>query len=312
MRILICGAGVLGSQLAHVLCKKNDVTLLVRGRRKEYIGKNGLTIRHLVQMKTTVDFLKVIDSLEPEDKYDLIFAVTRAEQLLPLCESIARNISAHIVFVGNNMAAPETAKRATSGAHAKEIAFAFLQCAGRRSGEKVISVHAGLKMTIGAPIPPLSQEFQDKLKEAFKKTACRMAWENQMDAWLKCHAALVLPMCYLCYVNDGNLSQANHTERKAAMDAQGEGYMVLQKLGFPILPAGDEKWFVSPRRPIMASIFFLIYKTPIGRLTVSDHAMSAVSEMKYLDKEFEKLRDKAGISTPAWDLLRNKSEIAKG
>lgn len=29
-RILIIGAGVLGSNLAHMLCKRHDVTMLVR------------------------------------------------------------------------------------------------------------------------------------------------------------------------------------------------------------------------------------------------------------------------------------------
>ncbi|MCD7867756.1 MAG: hypothetical protein LUG62_06095, partial [Clostridiales bacterium] len=76
-----------------------------------------------------------------------------------------------------------------------------------------------------------------------------------------------------------------------------------------ILPAGDEKWFSGPKRPIMAAIFFVIYKTPIGRLSVSDHAMHAVEEMKYLDEGFEELRKKAGIPTPTWDRLRTDSRM---
>lgn len=91
-----------------------------------------------------------------------------------------------------------------------------------------------------------------------------------------------------------------------------EGYRVLQKLGFPILPAGDEKWFSGPKRLIMAAIFFVIYKTPFGRLSVSDHAMHAVEEMKYLDAGFEELRKKAGVPTPTWDSLRKESKIVEG
>ena len=41
----------------------------------------------------------------------------------------------------------------------------------------------------------------------------------------------------------------------------------------------------------------------------SDHAMHAVSEMQYLDAEFETLRKKAGIPTPTWDSLRKESKI---
>ena len=60
---------------------------------------------------------------------------------------------------------------------------------------------------------------------------------------------------------------------------------------------------------MMAAIFFAIYKTPIGRLSVSDHAMHAIQEMQYLDEGFEELRKKAGIPTPTWDGLRSESRI---
>ncbi len=312
MKILIYGAGVIGCELAHVLCKKNDVTLLSRGKWKEIIDKNGLVIRHYVQRKTTVDRLKTVDTLEPDDMYDLIFVVMQASQLPDVLPVIAKNTSQHIVFVGNNMAAQETAGMAIADSPVeKEIAFGFQGTAGRRENGEVISIHAGVGMTVGGCNAPLSQAFQVKLSTAFLGTGCRLTWENQMDAWLKCHATCILPMCYVCYITNGRLPKATHRLRKSILDADSEGYSVLQKLGFPILPAGDEKWFSGPRRPIMAAIFFFIYKTPIGRLSVSDHAMHAVEEMKYLDAGFEELRKEAGVPITTWDSLRKESKIAE-
>ena len=308
MRVLFYGAGVIGGELAHMLCKKNNVTLLARGKWKEIIDKNGLVIRHYVQRKTTVDRLKTIDALEPGDRYDLIFVVMQASQLPEVAPIIARNTSPHIVFVGNNMAAQETARfMITKSPVEKEIAFGFQGTAGRRENGKVISIHAGVGMTVGGCDAPLSQGFQAKLHTAFAGTGCRLTWENQMDAWLKCHATCVLPMCCVCYSTGGHLSKATHRQRKAILDADLEGYRVLQTLGIPILPKGDETWFSGPKRPMMAAIFFVIYKTPIGRLSVSDHAMHAVEEMKYLDAGFEELRKKAGVPTPVWDSLRADS-----
>ncbi|MCD7834452.1 MAG: hypothetical protein LUH00_10795 [Lachnospiraceae bacterium] len=92
-KILIYGAGVIGYELAHMLCKKNDVTLLSRGKWKEIIDKNGLVIRHYVQRKTTVDRLKTINALEPDDKYNLIFVVMQASQLPEVVPIIAKNAS---------------------------------------------------------------------------------------------------------------------------------------------------------------------------------------------------------------------------
>lgn len=80
MRILVYGAGVLGCELAHALIqnKKNVVTLLARGEWKEMIDQKGLTIRHWVQRKTTVDRVQTIDTLAPDDCYDLVFVVMQA------------------------------------------------------------------------------------------------------------------------------------------------------------------------------------------------------------------------------------------
>ena len=45
MKILIYGAGVLGSYLAHVLVRAdNDVTLLARGTRLEELREQGLRV----------------------------------------------------------------------------------------------------------------------------------------------------------------------------------------------------------------------------------------------------------------------------
>ena len=69
MRILVYGAGVQGCQLAHSLAqnKKNVVTLLARGEWKEVIDQKGLTIRHMLQRKTTVDRMQTTDVLAPGD-----------------------------------------------------------------------------------------------------------------------------------------------------------------------------------------------------------------------------------------------------
>ena len=260
MNILIYGAGVIGCELAHMLCKRNDVNLLARGEWKKTIDKNGLVIRHYLQMKTTVDCLKTIDVLETDDKYDLIFVVMQAFQLTEVIPFIAKNASSHIVFVGNNMTAQETVRMAiTDSPVEKEIAFGFQKTAGRRENGKVISLHAGVGMTVGGFDESLSEQFQRKLKVAFGGTGYHLTWENQMDTWLKCHAAWVLPICYVCYITGGCLPRATHRLRKAILDADLEGYRVLQKLGYSILPVGDEKWFSGLKRPIMAAIFFVIY-----------------------------------------------------
>ena len=95
MRILVYGAGVQGCELAHRLLqnKKNVVTMLARGEWKERLDQRGLVIRHWAQCRTTVDRVATIDTLAPDDCYDLVFVTLQAGQLpdvLPILERILR------------------------------------------------------------------------------------------------------------------------------------------------------------------------------------------------------------------------------
>ena len=48
---------------------------LARGRRKRELERNGLVIRHHLQRRTTVDRVRVIAELVPDDVYDLVVVV---------------------------------------------------------------------------------------------------------------------------------------------------------------------------------------------------------------------------------------------
>lgn len=303
MRILIYGAGVIGSELAHVLIgEHNDVTLLARGKQKEYIDKNGLVIKHYLQMHTSIDKVKTVEELKEDDTYDLIFISMQYEQINNIVDSIVKNKSKYFIFVGNNMNASYLRNKiVTQSKNDKEIAFAFQGTGGRRENGKVISIHCGLRMTIGGMNEELSEEFWKKIRKAFK--GIKYALENNMDSWLKCHAAFILPICYVCYKNNGNLKQASKKDIKQIIGATVESHKMLKSLGYEIRPEGEEKYFTKGRKKCYYRLKFMA-KTPLGRLAASDHAMHAVNEMKALDKDFEELRSRCKVNMPIWDNLR--------
>ena len=131
MRILVYGAGVLGCELAHVLLqnKKNDVTLLARGEWKERIDQKGLVIRQWAQRKTTVDRVRTIDVLAPEDFYDLVFVVLQAGQLPDVLPVLKANRSPYFVFVGNEPCSAQPTR--------SPLASKTLQAAGSATGWSV-------------------------------------------------------------------------------------------------------------------------------------------------------------------------------
>lgn len=308
MRILVYGAGVLGCELAHVLTqnKKNVVTLLARGEWKEMIDQKGLVIRHWVQRKTTIDRVQTVDALAPDDFYDLIFVVMQAGQLPEVLPILKENRSQYFVFVGNDPHAKEILQYLQRPAD--KVAFGFQNSAGRRERDRVISVHTGVGMTVGGATTPLSGAFRIRLKTAFDGVKYKLTFYGDMDEWLKCHIAFILPVCYVCYACNGDLTRATRQQRGAILDAAYEACLMLKDAGIPVNDKDNTDMFRqgSSGRRQMEAMVFVMAKTPLGRLCASDHAMHAVPEMQYLDEAFEALRRQTGTAMPMWENLRQQ------
>lgn len=306
MRILVYGAGVQGCELAHRLLqnKKNVVTLLARGEWKERIDQKGLVIRHWTQCKTTTDRVQTIDSLAPDDQYDLIFVAMQACQLPQVLPALKGNKSEYIVFVGNDPHAKQVVEALQRPAD--RIAFGFQNNGGRREHDRVVSVHVGAGMTVGGAISPLSGVFRQRLQTAFDGVKYKLTFYSDMDEWLKCHLALILPVCYVCYACGGDLHRASKEQRTAILDAAYEGCVMLKAAGIPVNDAENTDYYKpgAPDRRKMEAMILAMCKTPLGQLCASDHAMHAVAEMRYLDEAFEVLRQQAGATMPMWEKLR--------
>ena len=296
MRILIIGAGVLGSNLAHSIKKGNDVTILARNKTYENLKSNGLIIKHKFGKKT-VDHFNVIDKLDENDIYDCIFIVSRFSSLDSIVKIIEKNKSKNIVFVGNNMNAEKY-----MNIKDKNILFAFFMAAGKKYDGYIDSICLN-KIEIGRTDgKDISNEF---IKSIFKETKIKVTIENKMNDYLKTHACAVLPLVFASYKVDGNLKLLKKDKEYSLliMDAIIEGYDVLKKLGYEILPKGEYENCVNKKEKC-AFIYRFMFSNFIGKMCISDHAMSAREEFIHLDNEFEKLKKKSKLETKVYDKLR--------
>ena len=77
----------------------------------------------------------------------------------------------------------------------------------------------------------------------------------------------------------------------------------MKKLGYEILPKGEYEDCVN-KKNLCAFFYRFMFSNFIGRICVSDHAMSAREEFILLENEFEKLKKKSGLETKAYDELK--------
>ncbi len=310
MKVLVYGAGVIGGQLAHALIVGgNEVTVNARGAWKETLRKDGLRIRHYIQRKDTVDHPRILEKPDGEP-YDIVFAVMQYRQMEAILDDLAAVNSPIVVLVGNNLSVDEMESRTRQASAApKSVLFGFGSTAGVRENGKLTTVHTGDgKLTVGGAHGEASEEEKALLGGLFKGSRLSISWCDDMDAWLKYHAAFILPAVYLCYKTGCDLKKSTKQDRGLLLDAVGDAYRLLTELGFPVRPVGDEK-FLEPGmvRTAVKLVIYWMSRTRIGALCTTEHCRHAPGEMQDLDRAFQTLRaEKPDFPMPHFDRLRGE------
>ncbi|QDT61412.1 2-dehydropantoate 2-reductase [Stieleria bergensis] len=144
------------------------------------------------------------------------------------------------------------------------------------------------------------QEFASALQSAgFPTSIC-----SNMDAWLKTHAAEIVPTAAVFYMAECDIGQLQKNKEALALMVQAirEGHRVLSAIGVPITPSSHRlfTWIPKPllvlaiRRKLQSSE----WKIKIG------HAAAAQDEMDAIADDLHDLAQRASIITPAFDQLR--------
>ena len=320
MKVLVYGAGVIGGQLVHALSAGgNDVTVIARGAWADTLRTEGLRIRHYIQRKDTVDYPRVLEAPDGE-RYDMVFSVMQYRQMEKILPELARVNSPVVVLTGNNLSAPEMETWILENSPApKTVLFGFGSTAGTRENGRLTTVHTGNgRLTVGKAREGVPETVKETLRQVFSGSRLSVAYCDNMDAWLKYHAAFILPVVYLCYKTDCDLKRSTRAERKLLLDAVGDAYHLLMALGYPVRPAGDEKSLEpGPANAMVKLVIYWMSRTRLGALCTTEHCRHAPGEMEDLDKAFGAVRagkpdfpmpefERLKAMMPSWDRIRKK------
>lgn len=302
MRILVLGAGVIGSIYAGRLLEAgHEVVLMARGSRLEELRAHGLTLQDAESGEQTGAPVATVSRPDPDDHFDLVLVPVRAEQLkdtLPVLTAMTDG--SDVLFFGN------TANRQAELADAlgERALFGFPAAGGVREGPVIKYVLiAQQKTMLGEPSGITSSRarlLQDVLKGAGFPTQI----SPDIDAWLVGHAAFVVPIAFALYrvgVDAPRLA-ADQATMRLMVSGTREAFNALRCAGNTEIPTNLRVLFRLPNVFVIA-YWRRVFASPRGELWFGAHSRAARDEMHTLAQQLHAAVRATGRATPDLDRL---------
>ena len=280
MKILIYGAGVIGSLYATLLSEAGvDVSIYARGKRLESLLKNGLLYKKGNQIKTAK--VTVIAKVEDDDLYDYVFLTVRENQLRAALAELKDNVSPTIVTMVNSLDAYDSWEEICGKGR---ILPAF---PGAGGGIENNVLDAALTPRIIQPTTLGRTDGREKkLTAIFKKAKIPYQIVEDMHTWQICHLGMVVPIADAYYESEDPKNCGNdHRLMMATARQIKDNLRHISSGGVKISPS-KMNWFKILPTPIVALLLGVVFRSDFGDRFMYQHSIKAPDEMKRLHEQF--------------------------
>jgi 2-dehydropantoate 2-reductase len=309
MKTLIYGAGPIGRWLALRMQKAGqDVTLLARNETYRLLDERGIEIVDGLTGERYAAHVKLVDRLDPEDRYDLAVVAMQKSGRMAVCPILAQNEHLkNILFLGNDV----------SGFHdyldhlpAEKVLLGFPGVGGGWDGADLVvmdrekpNAHHG-EVFIGE-LDGVIRDRTLQIKKLFEAADIRVRVEKDMDGWLKYHFAFIAPTAGVIFRKGGDMravaadNEAIHQYCHACCEA-GD---VLREVGYrKRQPPVFNLYYWLPRR-LEPVVFGKLFGSRSAEVRFGLHAKTVGPELLELADEFATLKRLARMETPDLDAL---------
>lgn len=302
MRILVLGAGVIGSVYAGKLLQAgHEIVLLGRGSRLVDLQTHGLILEDAESRNLAVLAVPSVSEPAADDRFDLVLVSVRAEQLVSTLPVLtAMTDGSNVLFFGNT--ANRQAELAT--ALGSRALFGFPAAGGTRDGPVVKYVLISQQKTmLGEPdgtTSPRVRHLQSVLDAAGFPTLI----SANIEDWLIAHAAFVVPIAFALFrveVDPARLA-ADPVSLRLMVLATRQAFGALRANGNDEIPTNLRILYRLPTR-VVIGYWRRVLNSPRGELWFGGHARAAREEMRELAEALQEALRRTKHPTPDLTLL---------
>ena len=289
MRILVYGAGVIGSIFAGMIARKGyDVTLLARNNRLQELNDNGIILVNSMNDKRIVARVKTTDVLNEDDVYDYVIVVVQNQQIDDILPVLSKNKSPHIVFVVNN---PLGYQKWIDAVGRERVMIGVPSAGGvRKNGEIHYFIGRGIakifQSTTFGELDGVRTERLTRLIKIFKHAGFQPSITRSPDAWQKTHIAVILPGAKALYryqSNNYELSKSYTTLKNMVLGTR-ELFRVLKSINVRIEPKKLYIYYL----PVcfIVPLWMIVMNSKIAEYAMAHHTIVAKEEVDALEIQF--------------------------
>ena len=282
MRLLIYGAGVIGSLYAVLLRKAGfDVSVYARGRRLAVLKSRGLL--YYENNKLRQSKVKVLKELKRDDKYDFIFLTVRENQLYAALEELKYNNS-DIVTMVNSI----DDYRNWEGICGKGRIIPAFPGAGGSIRNDILDAALTPSFVQPTTFGKISREKTvriNKLARILKKAKIPYKIVDDMHLWQICHLAMVVPIADAYY--EAKYPKRAGYEHKLMLKTAKRlkrNFNFIKLWHGRVLPRKFNIFLYAPTW-LLATMIAFIFRSSFAYKFMYQHSMKAKDEMKNLHKQ---------------------------
>ena len=301
MRILILGAGVIGSVYAGRLAEAGHaVTLCARGERLAELRERGLILEDAYTRRRTRLEVAVTATPNPSMPCDVVLVAVRRDQMTSSLPLLA-DMDADVVFFGN--AAGLTAK--LTAAVAPRALFGFPAAGGVRTGAAVRFVLIRQQKTMLADSDHRRSRRVTDLAKTLAAAGFPVRISTDAEAWLTAHAAFIIPIAFALYRVDVDPRRlaANDALLQTMVRATREAFRALQATGNTEIPGNLRALYLLMPEPFAVRYWRNTLRGPSGELWFAGHTRAASEEMASLAAVLQAAIEQSRRRAPALDVL---------